>query len=116
MTMGYRTETKGTRTYVNKRKIISVPKKGIDSAIEEQRPPNTQELLDESRIMIGKILIGLRGADDIYRAATSIGHIVKCISSIATLEKVEELSPEVIKSMTDTELKDYVMKQLEKLN
>ena len=114
--MGYRTETKGTRTYVSKRKIVSVPKKGIDSAIEEQRPPNTQELLDESRVMIGKILIGLRGADDIYRAATSIGHIVKCISSIATLEKVEELSPEVIKHMTNDDLKDYVNKMMDKLN
>lgn len=119
--MGY-VEKSTKKTYEKKGRYIVAPmgkeikKCGLDNAIQENRAPNTDELIEESKIILGKTLIGLRSADNVYKVATAISNVVKCISQISMLETVEELTPDVLKNMTNDELKDLVSKYLDKLN
>jgi hypothetical protein len=119
--MGYTRNSKGVRTYEKKgrRKIVDpMPNdliNPIDLAIQEEREPTSEELLSESKVIIGKILIGLRGSDNIYKAAAAVNKIVRSIAAIATMEKVEEISADALRKMSDEELKVYATKLIDKL-
>jgi hypothetical protein len=113
--MGYSTITKGVQTYEKKgRKVIAPTPTGIPSAllaaIKEQRPPNMTEIINEFKCKVGTGLLSLDHADDIHRYASSLAHLAKVAVSISNLEKIEEISDEVLKSMTSDELKQYILK------
>jgi len=88
----------------------------LDSAVQDQRTPTTTELLDECKVVIGRVLIGLRGSDNMYKCATAIQNLVRSIAAIKTVETVEEINEEALRAMSDQELKEYASKLIDKLN
>lgn len=88
----------------------------LQDAIVQERAPTITELLDECKVLIGTNLISLRGAEDAYRASTAISNLVRAIATVSTAERVEEISDDVLKTMSVDELKAYTTKMLDKLN
>lgn len=88
----------------------------LDAAVAAQRTPTTGELLEECKVVLGRVLIGLRGSDNIYKASTAISNIVKAIATVSAAERVEEVSDEILTNMTIDELKVYTSKMLDRLN
>jgi hypothetical protein len=118
--MGYSTITKGTQTYQKReRKIITSTAIEVETqlkqAVREGRVPTSSELLDECRAILGSILIGLRHPSDVFKSATAIAQIVKAISQVSALERVEEISEMALKNMTEQELKEYASRLIDKL-
>ena len=91
-------------------------KSALEDAVLEERVPTVSELLDECKAIIGITLIGLRGAEDAYKASNAISNLVRAIATVATADRVEEISDEVLSSMSAEELKIYTSKMLDKLN
>lgn len=112
---------KGVNTYQKKRKVIESPTPDINilsqlnNAVKERRVPTPIELLDECKSLLGVVLIGLRAGQDAYKAATAVANIVKAISQITQLERIEEVSAEALKSMSNEELKAYASKLIDKM-
>jgi hypothetical protein len=118
--MAYSTITKGTQTYQKReRKIITSTAIEVETqlkqAVREGRVPTSSELLDECRAILGSILIGLRHPSDVFKSATAIAQIVKAISQVSALERVEEISEIALKNMTEQELKEYASRLIDKL-
>ena len=122
--MGYTRNSKGTQSYEKKgRHVVTADvsdlklynTSNLENAIKENRPPEINELISELKCLCGTALYSLRGSNDVYKMINAIGQATRAVGIISSMEKVEELSPEVMKNMDDKELKDYVMKQLEGL-
>lgn len=119
-------DSKGVQTYQKRRKDGSrgplpshtpiPPVDGLQSALKDNRVPTTSELLEEAKCLLAQIMIGLRTQGDIYKSATAIQKLVSSIASITAVEKVDEVSTDAIKKMTDEELKDYAKELINKLN
>ena len=119
--MAYHRVTKGVQTYEKKGRTKITPTQALgvvstlQDAVAEQRIPTTPELLDECKAILATILISLRGGTDVYKSATAIANVVKALTQVSQLERIEEISTEAIKNMTDEELKEYASKLIDKL-
>lgn len=123
--MGYTRNSKGTQTYEKKgRKIIATDvaettlpnNSSLNNAIKDQRSPNISEIIDELKCLLGVALVSLRNSNDVYRLVQALGQATRAVGTISAMEKVEDLTPDMLKSMSTEEIKQYVMKQLDALN
>lgn len=120
--MSKKYNNKGVNTYEKTgRKIVITPTQALsitttlNNAIQEARVPTTNELLDECKAILATVLISLRGGTDVYKSATAIANVVKAISQVFQLERIEEISEAAIANMSDEELKDYASKLIDKM-
>jgi len=123
--MAYSTVTKGVNTYQKKeRKKVGVSSEikvdvptTLNKALAEQRVPTTLELLNEAKSIMGVTLIHVRSmcGEDPFKTATAIHNIVKALSQVVQLEKVDEVSELAIANMSNIDLAEYASKLIDKL-
>lgn len=119
--MAYTQVTKGVQTYEKKgRKVIkptptTLPKP-LDVPIQQERVPEIKELVQELKCLAGMAIYSLRSADDIYKLVRSLAEATKAVATLSALDRVEDLTPDMLKDMSSEDLRKYVMKQLDALN
>ena len=103
---------KGPRKGESHRKHVPIQDHGLisalDPAIKEGRAPTEDELWAESRIIIGKCLMGLLSSGDVYKTCTAINNVVKSLSIVSTASVLKDILPDKWDEMDRETLMDNI--------
>lgn len=88
----------------------------LDAAVDNNRPPSTDELFEEAKCGLGVALIELRGANDAVKKIKSYLEAVRAVAQIKNFEMINDLQPQALAAMSDQELKEHVNKLVSNIN